>query len=87
MSDTDTQDASYKVTAAELLQFVERDERLEAEKKDLAELQKENMAEAKLRGYDTKVLRKVIARRKLEADARAEMDAVQEMYEQALGSN
>lgn len=88
MTDTQTADtagdATYRVTAGELRQFVERIERLDAEKKDLAEQQKEVMAEAKSRGYDTKVLRKVIARRKLESDARAEMDAVQEMYEDAL---
>lgn len=91
MSTPDTQTAtgeeSHRVAAAELRQFVERIERLDSEKKDLAEQQKEVMAEAKSRGYDTKVLRKVIARRKLESDARAEMDAVQEMYEQALGGN
>ena len=84
---TENTDANYRVTAGELRQFVERIERLDAEKKDLAEQQKEVMAEAKSRGYDTKVLRKVIARRKLETDARAEMDAVTEMYEQALEGN
>jgi uncharacterized protein (UPF0335 family) len=44
-------DATYKVTANELRQFVERIERLDVEKKDLAEQQKEVMAEAKGRGY------------------------------------
>ncbi|MEE4120457.1 MAG: DUF2312 domain-containing protein, partial [Paracoccaceae bacterium] len=52
---------SYRVTADELRQFIERFERLEAEKKDIADQQKEVMAEAKARGYDTKVMRKVIA--------------------------
>jgi hypothetical protein len=56
MSDTST-DTSYRVTADELRQFVERIERLDAEKKDRAEQQKEVMAEAKGRGYDTKVMR------------------------------
>ena len=42
---------SYRVTADELRQFIERFERLEAEKKDIAEQQKEVMAEAKARGY------------------------------------
>ena len=45
-------------------QFIERFERLEAEKKDIADQQKEVMAEAKGRGYDTKVMRKVVALRK-----------------------
>lgn len=47
----DAGDANYRVTANELRQFVERIERLDAEKKDLAEQQKEVMAEAKSRGY------------------------------------
>ena len=78
-------DASYRVTANELRQFVERIERLDAEKKDLAEQQKEVMAEAKARGYDTKVMRKVIALRKRDADDIAEEEAVLEMYKEALG--
>ncbi|WP_299559789.1 DUF2312 domain-containing protein [uncultured Sulfitobacter sp.] len=93
MSDTSTNpeptdsaaDANYRVTANELRQFVERIERLDAEKKDLAEQQKEVMAEAKSRGYDTKVLRKVIALRKREPDDIAEEEAVMEMYKEALG--
>ena len=63
MSDQVT-DAQYNVTAEELRQFIERYEHLEAEKKDITEQQKEVMAEAKGRGYDTKVIRKVIALRK-----------------------
>ena len=51
----DQVDSSYRVTADELRQFVERYERLEIEKKDIADQQKEIMAEAKGRGYDTKV--------------------------------
>ena len=50
----------YAVTADELRQFIERFEQLESEKKDVSEQQKELMAEAKGRGYDTKVMRKVI---------------------------
>lgn len=80
-----TGDATYRVTANELRQFVERIERLDAEKKDLADQQKEVMAEAKARGYDTKVLRKVIALRKRDADDIAEEEAVIEMYKEALG--
>ncbi|MGJ8545094.1 MAG: DUF2312 domain-containing protein [Sulfitobacter sp.] len=76
---------SYRVTADELRQFIERMERLEAEKKDLAEQQKEIMAEAKSRGYDTKVLRKIIALRKRDKDDIAEEEAVLEMYKEALG--
>jgi uncharacterized protein (UPF0335 family) len=76
---------SYRVTAGELRQFIERFERLEADKKNLAEQQKEVMAEAKGRGYDTKVMRKIIALRKRDKDEIAEEEAVLEMYMQALG--
>ncbi|MCB2123630.1 MAG: DUF2312 domain-containing protein, partial [Rhodobacteraceae bacterium] len=48
-------DATYNVAADELRQFIEQYEHLEAEKKDITEQQKEIMAEAKARGYDTKV--------------------------------
>ncbi|MBT8456018.1 MAG: DUF2312 domain-containing protein [Rhodobacteraceae bacterium] len=86
MSDTSSSpDQSYRVTADELRQFIERYERLEAEKKDIAEQQKEVMAEAKGRGYDTRVMRKVIALRKRDKDDLAEEEAVLEMYKEALG--
>ncbi|MEM7491024.1 MAG: DUF2312 domain-containing protein [Pseudomonadota bacterium] len=76
---------SYRVTADELRQFIERVERLEQEKKDIAEQVKEVYGEAKGRGYDTKVMRKVIALRKREPDDIAEEEAVLEMYKEALG--
>ena len=80
-----TAEANYRVTAGELRQFIERVERLEAEKKDLAEQIKEVLAEAKGRGYDTKVMRKVISLRKRDKDDIAEEEAVLEMYKEALG--
>jgi uncharacterized protein (UPF0335 family) len=78
-------DSSYRITAAELRQFIERYERLDQEKKDIAEQMKEVMAEAKGRGYDVKVIRKVIALRKRDKDDIAEEEAVLEMYKEALG--
>ncbi|TCM75064.1 DUF2312 domain-containing protein [Rhodovulum steppense] len=84
MNDTPP-DASYHVTADELRQFIERYERLEAEKKDIADQQKEVMAEAKGRGYDTKVMRKIVALRKRDRDEIAEEEAMLELYKQALG--
>jgi uncharacterized protein (UPF0335 family) len=75
----------YAVTADELRQFIERFEQLEAEKKDVADQQKELMAEAKGRGYDTRVMRKVIALRKRKPDELAEEEAVLEVYKSALG--
>ena len=76
---------SYAVTADELRQFIERFEQLDAEKKDVADQQKDLMAEAKGRGYDTRVLRKVIALRKRKPDELAEEEAVLELYKTALG--
>jgi len=84
MTDT-TSDTTYRVTAGELRQFIERFERLDMEKKDLAEQQKEVMAEAKARGYDTRILRKIVALRKRDKDDIAEEEAVLEMYKEALG--
>ncbi len=81
----DTASGSYRVAADELRQFVERYERLEAEKKDIADQQKEVMAEAKSRGYDTRVMRKLIALRKRDREELAEEEAVLEMYKAALG--
>ena len=76
---------TYSVTADELRQFIERAETLAAEKRDIAEQEKELFAEAKGRGYDTKVMRKVIALRKRKPDDIAEEEAVLEMYKAALG--
>lgn len=75
----------YGVAADELRQFIEQYEQLDAEKKDVAERQKELMAEAKARGYDTKVMRKIVALRKRDRDDVAEEEAILEMYKQALG--
>ncbi len=69
----------------EIRQFIERYESLEAQKKDLAEEMKEVMAEAKGRGYDTKVLKKIIAIRKRDKDDIAEEEAILELYKEALG--
>lgn len=78
-------DIVYRVTASELRQFIERIERLNAEKQDIADAIKEAFAEAKGRGYDTAVMRKVIARRKRDRDDLAEEQAVLDLYEEALG--
>ncbi|PCJ05873.1 MAG: hypothetical protein COB16_14345 [Rhodobacteraceae bacterium] len=78
-------DTAYRVTASELRQFMERLESLEAEKKDLADQMKEVFGEAKVRGYDTKVIRKLLALRKRDKDDIAEEEAILEMYKEALG--
>ncbi len=83
--DRAVRDGAYRVTAAELRQFVERYERLESEKRDIADQMKEVMAEARARGYDTKVLRKLIALRKRDASEVSEEEAILELYKEALG--
>jgi uncharacterized protein (UPF0335 family) len=83
MNDTTTD--TYTVTADELRSFIERYERLEAEVKYLKDSQKEVMAEAKGRGYDTKVMRKIIAMRKRNRDDIANEEAITELYMEALG--
>lgn len=82
MVETDT---SNRVTASELRQFIERIERLESERVDIVDQGKEVFAEAKARGYDTKIMRKIIALRKRDKDDIAEEAAVLEMYSEALG--
>ena len=76
---------SYRVAADELRAFVERYERLEAEKKDIMDQQKEVMAEAKGRGYDTRALRQLITLRKKDPQDVSEQEAVLDLYKQALG--
>ena len=81
----DSPDTSYRVTADELRQFIERIERLDAEKKDITDQQKEVMAEAKGRGYDIKVLRKLVSLRRRDEGEVAEEEAILELYKEALG--
>ena len=76
---------AYNVTAAELLAFIERYESLAAEKQAVADQQKEVMAEAKGRGYDTKIIRQIIRLRKRPKDAIAEEEAILDMYKTAIG--
>ncbi len=69
----------------QLRALVERIERLEEEKKAIAEDIKEVYAEAKALGFDTKVLRKVITMRKKDPQEREEEEAMLALYLSALG--
>jgi uncharacterized protein (UPF0335 family) len=69
----------------QLRSIVERIERLEEEKKTIAGDIKEVYAEAKGNGFDTKILRKVIALRKKEAAEREEEQSLTDLYFSALG--
>jgi uncharacterized protein (UPF0335 family) len=73
------------VAADQLRLFIERIERLEEEKKGVADDIKDVYAEAKANGYDTKTMRKVVGLRKMEKHARDEADALLETYRNALG--
>lgn len=74
----------YKITADQLRSFIERYEQLEAEKKDIAEQQKEVLVEAKFCGYDTTIMREIIKLRKMAPDERAEKEAILQVYLSAL---
>ena len=75
----------YQITAEQLRGFIERYERLEAEKQDIADQQKEVLAEAKGCGYDTAIMRQIIKLREIYPDARAnEKEAILQMYLEAL---
>ena len=76
---------SYRVAADELRQFVERFENLEIQKRNIADQQKEVMAEAKSRGYETKIMRKLVVLRKRDLQDLAEEEATLNMYKSALG--
>ena len=79
--------ADGTVAADQLRLFIERIERLEEEKKTIADDIKEVYAEAKGNGYDVKVLRKVVALRKRDLDERKEEEAILDLYLQAVGES
>jgi uncharacterized protein (UPF0335 family) len=81
----DEQSAAFRVTAGELRQFIERYERLDEEKRAIGDHMKEVMAEAKGRGYDVKVLKKLIALRKKDPQDISEEEAILQVYREALG--
>ena len=73
------------VAADQLRLFIERIERLEEEKKGIADDIKDVYAEAKANGYDTKTMRSIVRLRRMESHARQEADALLETYRNALG--
>ena len=77
--------ADGNVAADQLRLFIERIERLEEEKKGIADDIRDVYAEAKGQGYDSKTMRAIVRLRKMEKDARDEMDALLETYRAALG--
>jgi uncharacterized protein (UPF0335 family) len=75
---------SSTIAAAKLKSFVERIERLETEKSELAADIREVYAEAKGNGFDTKIMRQVIKLRKMEEPDRREQDELLDLYRRAL---
>jgi uncharacterized protein (UPF0335 family) len=73
--------------AGHLRSFIERIERLEEEKRALAEDLKEVYAEAKANGFAPKIMRQVVRLRKMEASDRQEQDALLHIYLDALGDS
>ena len=77
--------SSGNVSAEQLRLFIERIERLEEEKKGIADDIKDVYAESKGQGYDVKTMRSIIKLRKMERDARMEQEALLDTYKAALG--
>ena len=73
------------IAGERLKSFIERIERLEEEKKAIADDVKDVYGEAKARGYDTKTMRAIVRLRRMESHARQEADALLETYRNALG--
>ncbi|OSQ41655.1 DUF2312 domain-containing protein [Thalassospira sp. MCCC 1A01428] len=73
------------IAADQLASYVERIERLEEEKANLMADIKEVYGEAKALGYDVKILRQIVALRKIEEHERSEQEEILEVYKRALG--
>ena len=73
------------IAAEALQQYVDRIEKLEEEKKALAEDIKQVYSEAKSTGFDTKILRKIISLRKIEEHERQEQEELLDLYKRAIG--
>jgi len=78
---------SEEVNAGHLRAFIERIERLEEEKKALAEDIKDVYAEAKGNGFDVKIMRKIVSIRKQDREKRREEEEILDLYMAALGIN
>jgi uncharacterized protein (UPF0335 family) len=77
--------AEGNVAADQLRLFIERVERLEEEKKGVADDVRDVYSEAKSQGYDTKIMRQIVRLRKMSQQDRQEMEAILDTYKAALG--
>ncbi len=78
---------SDNISAEQLRLFIERIERLEEEKKGIADDIKDVYAEAKSTGFDVTTMRSIVRLRKMEKHHRDEAEALLETYKNALGLN
>lgn len=78
-------DSSQTVAAGQLRALIERIERLEEEKKTIADDIKDVYAEAKGNGFDTKAIRTIVRLRKKDQAEREEEETVLDLYKAALG--
>ena len=81
----DVSDGPAGFAKEQLKSFIERIERLEEEKKAIADDIKDVFAEAKANGFDVKALRTILKIRKEDVDERKEHEAIVDLYMQALG--
>jgi uncharacterized protein (UPF0335 family) len=77
--------AATRFAKDHLKAFVERIERLEEEKKAIADDLRDVYAEAKVNGFDNRALREIVRIRKQDADKRREHETILETYMDALG--
>lgn len=73
------------VSGQQLRQYIEKIERLEQEKADIADNIRDAFAEAKANGFDPKIMKQVIKLRKMDANKREEEETVLDVYMHALG--
>jgi uncharacterized protein (UPF0335 family) len=73
------------ISGDQLRQYIERIERLEEEKRDIADNIKDAYAESKSNGFDPKILRKLVSLRKMEESDRNEQEEILDLYKAALG--
>lgn len=85
MADGSNVEVLNSTAQSQLKSIIERIERLEAEKADVAESIKEVFAEAKGNGFDPKILRQVVRLRKQDRAVRQEAEAILDLYLSALG--
>lgn len=85
MTDASRADVLNQTAQSQLKSIIERYERLDTEKAEVAEQQKEVLAEAKGNGFDAKIIRKIVALRKKDRAKRQEEEAILDLYLSALG--